>query len=153
MYRPIHLPWFPFTRRSIFAAANAYLGHRWLRWVLFVGLMVAAALALAGVVEQGTAQAVKGAFARPGELNVLVGGKPGSGNNFETFNRYGNALTSRAVNRTATFVFYIGERYFGVITAFVAGPEASRYRFTSALPVAVLKLLAPAIRRSDCGEG
>jgi hypothetical protein len=99
-------------------------------------------------VEQGTAQGVKGAFTRPGEFNVVVGGKTGSGDNrFETFNRYGNVLTSRAVNRTATFVFYIGERYFGVITAFVAGPEASRYRFTSALPVAALKLLAPAIGR------
>lgn len=102
--------------------------------------------ALSDVVEQGTAQGVKGAFTRPGEPNVVVGGKTGSGDNrFETFNRYGNVLTSRAVNRTATFVFYIGDRYFGVITAFVVGPDASRYRFTSALPVAVLKLLAPAI--------
>ena len=54
-------------------------------------------------------------------------------------------LSSRAVNRTVMFVFHIGERYFGVITAFVPGREASGYRFTSVLPVTVLNLLAPVI--------
>ncbi|HMA79627.1 MAG TPA: hypothetical protein VKR81_02005, partial [Candidatus Binatia bacterium] len=44
-----------------------------------------------------------------------------------------------------TFVFYIGARYFGVITAYVQGREAENYRFTSGLPVMVLKLLAPTI--------
>jgi hypothetical protein len=53
--------------------------------------------------------------------------------------------SSRATNRTATFVFYIGARYFGVITAYVQGREAENYRFTSGLPVMVLKLLAPTI--------
>jgi hypothetical protein len=53
--------------------------------------------------------------------------------------------SSRATNRTATFVFYIGERYFGVITAFVQGREAANYKFTSALPVTLMKQLAPAI--------
>jgi hypothetical protein len=53
--------------------------------------------------------------------------------------------SSRAVNRTATFVFFIGDRYFGVLTAFVPGKEASRFHYTSALPVSLLKLLGPAI--------
>ena len=75
-----------------------------------------------------------------------LGGKTGSGDNrFETFNRAGDVLTSRATNRTATFLFYIGDRYYGVITAFVQGREAADYRFTSALPVTILKLLAPTI--------
>jgi nucleoside-diphosphate-sugar epimerase len=43
------------------------------------------------------------------------------------------------MNRTATFAFIVGDRYFGVVTAFVAGPEASQYKFTSALPVDILK--------------
>ncbi|HEU4343303.1 MAG TPA: hypothetical protein VFU31_17270, partial [Candidatus Binatia bacterium] len=50
-----------------------------------------------------------------------------------------------ATNRTATFVFYIGDRYFGVVTAYVQGREAEKYQFTSALPVTLLKLMAPAI--------
>ena len=54
-------------------------------------------------------------------------------------------LTSRATNRTATFVFYIGERYFGVITAYVQGREAENYHFTSSLPVTLLKMLAPTL--------
>src|SRR4029434_5120332 len=77
---------------------------------------------------------------------ITVGGKTGSGDNrIETFNRWGNVTSSRATNRTAAFVFYIGNRYFGVITAYVQGREAEHYHFTSALPVTLLKLLAPTI--------
>jgi len=43
------------------------------------------------------------------------------------------------------FVFYIEDRFFGVITAFVPGKESGNYVFTSSLPVAILKLLAPNI--------
>ena len=101
---------------------------------------------LAEVVEVGTARRLKGAFARADGTPVTVGGKTGSGDNrFETFDRRGSVLSSRATNRTAALVFYIGDRYFGVISAFVDGPEAAHYRFTSALPVALLKILAPAI--------
>jgi hypothetical protein len=53
----------------------------------------------------------------------------------------------RAQNRTAAFVFYVGDRFFGVVTAIVPGEQAAAYRFTSALPVEVLKLLAPAVNR------
>ena len=52
-------------------------------------------------------------------------------------------MQSRAVSRTATFVFFIGDRYFGVITAYVPGETAQNYNFTSALPVQILKNLAP----------
>jgi membrane peptidoglycan carboxypeptidase len=101
---------------------------------------------LAEVVELGTARRLKGAFTRADGIPVTVGGKTGSGDNrFETFDRRGTVLTSRATNRTAALVFYIGDRYFGVISAFVDGPEAAQYRFTSALPVSILKILAPVI--------
>jgi cell division protein FtsI/penicillin-binding protein 2 len=102
---------------------------------------------MTGVVEEGTARRLSGAFKLPDGKPITVGGKTGSGDNrFETFNRYGGVISSRATNRTATFVFYIGERYFGVITAYVQGREAENYRFTSALPVTLLRLLAPTLR-------
>jgi len=105
--------------------------------------------AMAEVVESGTARRVSGAFKLSDGRVIPVGGKTGSGDNrFQTFNRSGGVITSRATNRTATFVFYIGGRYFGVITAYVEGREAENYRFTSALPVTLLKLLVPAIIRS-----
>ncbi len=102
--------------------------------------------AMAEVVEQGTARRLNGAFKLADGSVLTVGGKTGSGDNrFETFNRSGGVVSSRATNRTATFVFYIGERYYGVITAYVQGREAGNYHFTSALPVTLLKMLAPSI--------
>ena len=102
--------------------------------------------AMADVVEQGTARRLSGVFRGPDGKVITVGGKTGSGDNrFGTFNRYGDVISSRATNRTAAFVFYIGDRYFGVITAYVQGREAGNYRFTSALPVTLLKLLAPTL--------
>jgi len=102
--------------------------------------------AMAEVVEQGSARRLNGVFKLSDGKVVTVGGKTGSGDNrFETFNRAGGVITSRATNRTATFVFYIGERYFGVITAYVQGREADNYHFTSSLPVTLLKLLAPTV--------
>ena len=102
--------------------------------------------AMAEVVEQGTARRLAGVFKLADGTVLTVGGKTGSGDNrFETFNRGGGVISSRATNRTATFVFFIGERYYGVITAFVQGQEAGKFRFTSSLPVTLLKLLAPSI--------
>ena len=90
--------------------------------------------AMAEVVEQGTARRLNGVFKLADGTVLTVGGKTGSGDNrFETFNRSGGVISSRATNRTATFVFYIGERYYGVITAFVQGREAGNYHFTSSL--------------------
>lgn len=109
---------------------------------------------LAEVVEVGTARRLKGAFVRSDGTPIIVGGKTGSGDNrFETFNRQGYLLSSRALNRTAAFVFYAGDRYFGIISAFVDGSDAARYRFTSALPVTLLKILAPAITARLDGDG
>jgi membrane peptidoglycan carboxypeptidase len=102
--------------------------------------------AMAAVVEIGTARRLAGVFRLANGNLVTVGGKTGSGDNrIETFNRWGGVTSPRATNRTAAFVFYIGGRYFGVITAYVQGREAENYHFTSALPVTILKLLAPAI--------
>ena len=101
---------------------------------------------LAEVVESGTARRVAGAFQEPGGRPIAVGGKTGSGDNrFDTFAGPGRLISSRPVSRTAAFAFYIGDRYFGIITASVAGKAAGQYQFTSALPLTVLRLLAPQI--------
>lgn len=52
-------------------------------------------------------------------------------------------IGSRSLNRTATFVFYLGDNHFGTLTAFVPGRTAEAFTFTSALPVQVLKGMAP----------
>jgi membrane peptidoglycan carboxypeptidase len=121
-------------------------------------LPVAVARALRGsllsVVEQGTAQRLRGAFTGEGRETVMVGAKTGSGDNrFETFARGGGVISSRVVSRTGTVVFFIGDRYFGTLTASVSGKYAASYQFTSALPVAVLRLLAPKISARLGGEG
>lgn len=110
---------------------------------------VAAALrgALAQVVEGGTARRLQGAFRQPDGQPLVMGGKTGTGDNrLQTFGRGGQVLASRALNRTATFVFYLGPRHFGTLTAYVAGDEASGFRFTSALPVQVMKGMAPLLQ-------
>jgi hypothetical protein len=99
---------------------------------------------LALVVERGTGQRLRGVFTDTDGRPMPVGGKTGTGDHqFETYGRGGVLLSSRVVSRSGTFVFYIGDRFFGVVTAYVAGPAAARYSFTSALPAQLLKALAP----------
>jgi membrane peptidoglycan carboxypeptidase len=102
---------------------------------------------LAEVVQHGTAVRLANAYKVDGRP-LIVGGKTGSGDNrFDTFGRGGGVIASRSIDRTATFVFYIEDRFFGVITVFVPGKEAADYSFTSSLPVAILKLLKPEIEK------
>jgi membrane peptidoglycan carboxypeptidase len=109
--------------------------------------------ALADVVDNGTARRVSGAFKTPDGKKIIAGGKTGSGDNrVKTFGRGGWLKSSRVVSRTATFTFYVGDRYFGVMTAFVPGKEAGRYEFTSALSVSVVRLLAPALNARLAGQ-
>jgi membrane peptidoglycan carboxypeptidase len=104
----------------------------------------AARSALIDVVEQGTARRLRGVFLRPDRQPLPVGGKTGTGDHrYESYGAHGRLIGSRVVSRAATFVFFLGDRFFGVVTAYVTGPEAARYHFTSALPVQVLKSLAP----------
>jgi hypothetical protein len=102
--------------------------------------------ALIDVVEKGTARRLNKAFAQPDGTIIRVGGKTGTGDHrFDVYGKNGRLIESRVVNRTATFVFYIGDRFFGTITAYVQGPAAADYKFTSGLPVQVLKALAPVL--------
>ncbi len=101
---------------------------------------------LAEVVERGTARRVDRAFVDENGAPIRIGGKTGSGDNrIERFGRGRQLLSSQATSRTAGFVFYLGNRWFGVITASVSGSRAARYSFTSSLPLAILKLAAPVL--------
>ncbi|WP_455885255.1 transglycosylase domain-containing protein [Pseudomonas spelaei] len=107
---------------------------------------VAAALrnALSQVVDAGTAKRVAGSFKLADGTPLAMGGKTGTGDNrIEAIGAGGRVIASKSINRTATFVFYIGEHHFGTLTAFVPGSSAQHFTFTSALPVQVLKGMAP----------
>lgn len=102
--------------------------------------------ALVGVVERGTARRIAGYFAGRDGRRLPLGGKTGTGDHRrERYNRWGNVISSKAMNRAATFVFFLGDRHFGNVTAFVPGSDSGDYRFTSALAVQVLKALSPAL--------
>jgi membrane peptidoglycan carboxypeptidase len=97
-----------------------------------------------GVVQNGTGRRARNAFVLRDGTVLPVGGKTGTGDNrFKAFGHGGGLLSERVVNRTATFVFIIGDRFFGTVTAFVPGTGAAGYGFTSALAVQILKNLAP----------
>lgn len=103
-------------------------------------------LALRDVVANGTAKRVDGAFTAPDGTPLLIGGKTGTGDHrYDEFGKGGAIISSRVVNRTATLVFYVGDRFFGSITAFVSGEQAANYHFTSALPSQMLRALAPSL--------
>jgi membrane peptidoglycan carboxypeptidase len=99
-----------------------------------------------GVVSDGTAKRARRAFVLADGTDLPVGGKTGTGDQrFDVYGAGGRLIESRYVNRSATFVFNIGERFFGSMTAYVRGPESKNYDFTSALPVQLLVVLAPTL--------
>jgi len=104
--------------------------------------------ALRDVVEHGTARRLDGAYVGRGGKKLAVGGKTGTGDDLlERKNGpNGRVITGRAAARSAAFAFYIGDRFFGTITAHVPAKYARKHQFTSALPVQVLKVLAPALQ-------
>jgi membrane peptidoglycan carboxypeptidase len=102
---------------------------------------------LSGVVESGTASRLAHAIVEEDGDKTLIGGKTGTGDHrYVTFSSPGVVKESRSVNRSATFVFYIGDRFFGTMTAFVPGSDAENYTFTSALSTQVMKHLLPVLR-------
>jgi membrane peptidoglycan carboxypeptidase len=101
---------------------------------------------LGDVVAHGTARRVASTFETPEGDPILIAGKTGTGDHrYKTFARGGAKTSERVLNRSAVFAFMIGERHFGVVTAYVAGPSAAGYRFTSTLPLEVLRALSPAL--------
>jgi len=102
--------------------------------------------ALIGVVEGGTAGRLRGVYTDSDGNPLPVGGKTGTGDHRrEIWGAGGRLIESIFISRAATFTFFIGDRFFGVITAYVAGPNAESYHFTSSLPVQILKFLKPTL--------
>jgi len=102
---------------------------------------------LIGVVENGTGRRAHGGILMPGGHVIPVGGKTGTGDNrLESFSANGRVIGDKAVSRTATFVFMIGDRFYGTIVAFVPGSKAASYKFTSALAVQIFKDLTPQLK-------
>ncbi|NOT13903.1 MAG: carboxypeptidase [Methylococcaceae bacterium] len=114
--------------------------------------------ALVGVVEGGTAARLRGAYTDVNGKPLSVGGKTGTGDHRqETWGERGHLIESKFISRAATFVFFLGDRFFGVITAYVAGSNAEQYHFTSSLPVQIIKFLQPTLsplinKKSDNGN-
>ncbi len=114
--------------------------------VLDPAIAAVARAALIDVAENGTARALQGFVKRPDGTRHLVGGKTGTGDHrFEVYASPGRLISSRVVNRVATFVFMIDDRFYGTITAFVPGAQAAQYEFTSGLPVRLLGALMPTL--------
>ena len=103
--------------------------------------------ALIGVVEGGTASRLRGVYTGADSKPLLVGGKTGTGDHRqEIWGEKGRLIESKFISRAATFVFFLGDRFFGVMTAYVAGANAEQYHFTSSLPVQIVKFLQPTLK-------
>jgi membrane peptidoglycan carboxypeptidase len=103
--------------------------------------------ALANVVEEGTARRLRGSFALGDGTTLPIGGKTGTGDHrLEVYAANGTVIESKVMNRTATFAFYLGTRFFGVMTVFVPGEAAGDFHFTSAIAVQIVKDMEPALR-------
>lgn len=103
--------------------------------------------ALGQVVSEGTARRLNGSFTTPQGAALMMGGKTGTGDNkVATQVVRGKTMAATRTSRTATFVFYLGDNYFGTLTAFVPGKGAADFSFTSALPLQVLKGMAPLVK-------
>jgi membrane peptidoglycan carboxypeptidase len=100
--------------------------------------------ALMGVVQNGTASGVSGVYHTADGHLMPVGGKTGSGDNrYHIYGPGGYLRGERVVDRTATFVFFLGDRFFGAVSAYVPGAHAAAFDFTSAMSVQLVKALQP----------
>ncbi|WP_052700320.1 transglycosylase domain-containing protein [Methylocucumis oryzae] len=118
----------------------------------------AARSALSGIVEGGTASRLNNIYTDQNGKPLLVGGKTGTGDHRkEIWGKGGRLIESKFVSRAAVFTFFLGQRFFGVITAYVAGENSGSYHFTSSLPVQILKhlkpTLTPLLHTAPAGEG
>ncbi|HTJ95734.1 MAG TPA: transglycosylase domain-containing protein [Pararobbsia sp.] len=102
---------------------------------------------LRDVVQNGTGKRLASGLALPDGTILPVFGKTGTGD--QRFNVYApgaRLIESRKVNRSATFVFALGDRFYGALSANAHEPYAARYEFTSAMAVQLLKSMAPELQ-------
>ncbi len=86
------------------------------------------------VVENGTAVRLKGQFTDSTGTPIRVGGKTGTGDH-----HYKIGSMEIKLDRTATFMFVLGDKWFGTLSCAIPGKDAKNYVFTSTLPVTILK--------------
>src|SRR3546814_1963876 len=73
--------------------------------------------ALVDTVESGTARRASHSFRAADGTAMVVGGKTGTGDNrTDRYARGGRVIGSVTRSRTATFVFFIGDRWYGTVT-------------------------------------
>lgn len=102
--------------------------------------------ALVGVVEGGTASRLSGVYRDANGHLLTMGGKTGTGDHRkEIWATGGRLIESKFISRAAVFTFFMGDRFFGVITAYVEGENSGNYQFTSSLPVQILRSLEPTL--------
>jgi hypothetical protein len=79
----------------------------------------------AGVMAAGTARRLGDVYRASNGAPLQVGGKTGTDDNrFDRFGAGGRLISQGVVDRTATLVFFLGDRFFGTITAYVPGSVA-----------------------------
>jgi membrane peptidoglycan carboxypeptidase len=102
---------------------------------------------LRDVVTGGTARRLAQGMTFPDGQTLAVYGKTGTGDQrLNVYAKGARLIESRKVNRSATFVFAMGDRFYGTLTAWVHEPYAAHYAFTSALSVQLLKSMAPVLQ-------
>lgn len=102
--------------------------------------------ALRDVVENGTGRRARAAAYGSDGRPLAVAGKTGTGDNVaKSYDAEGNLVGARAVSRAATFAFILGDRHYGVVTAYVHGEGVDAYGFTSSLATEVFRHIAPAL--------
>ena len=140
--RVTELHFAPSTPYETLARRSPPRGER----VLSSAIAAVVRAAMAAGVAHGTARRAFGAVRAADGTPLLIGAKTGTGDNrYRVVGRDGIVSEDRAIDRTATVVFFIGDRFYGAITAFVSGPAADRYTFTSALPLQILRMLGPTL--------
>lgn len=98
------------------------------------------------VVQGGTGARLAAGLPLGDGRTLPVYGKTGTGDQrLNVYARGARLIESRKINRTATFVFVIGDRFYGTLTAYTHEPYAARYDYTSAMAVQLLKSLGPSL--------
>ncbi len=85
---------------------------------------------LTGVVDDGTASRLHGAYLTADGSALPVGGKTAPGTTVSTGSRLAAGLSaSRAIEpHPRPSIFFLGDRYFGTVTAYVPGPESGAFQ-------------------------
>jgi hypothetical protein len=101
---------------------------------------------LVEAVAQGTARRAHEAIRDDTGKPIVVGGKTGTGDHKRRIGETAaSEVISRQISRSGTFAFFIGDRFFGTVTAFVTGEQAGKFTFTSSLATQLFRSLAPAL--------